>query len=375
MKIVIACDSFKEALPARQVCEAIERGVRRAIPRVTIDLIPMADGGEGTVQTLVAATGGELREAEVTGPLGKPVRATWGVLGARPGTAVIEMAAASGLALVRPHQRNPLRTTTYGTGQLILGAIQAGAREIIIGIGGSATNDGGVGAAQAAGVHFFDENGKRLHDGLSGGDLSLVAGVALSSRDPRIASTVIRVACDVDNPLCGPRGAAAVFSPQKGAAPEQVIRLDRNLSHLADVVRRDLGIDIRDLPGAGAAGGLGGGLVAFFGATLQPGIALVMEAVRFTERIADADLIITGEGRLDRQSMMGKVIAGIGSAARKANVPVIALVGGVGDGADETLAVLRSFHPINPPGVSIADALRHTAERLETAAATVLKGA
>ncbi len=320
-------------------------------------------------------TGGELREAEVTGPLGKPVRATWGVLGARPGTAVIEMAAASGLALVRPHQRNPLRTTTYGTGQLILGAIQAGAREIIIGIGGSATNDGGVGAAQAAGVHFFDENGKRLHDGLSGGDLSLVAGVALSSRDPRIASTVIRVACDVDNPLCGPRGAAAVFSPQKGAAPEQVIRLDRNLSHLADVVRRDLGIDIRDLPGAGAAGGLGGGLVAFFGATLQPGIALVMEAVRFTERIADADLIITGEGRLDRQSMMGKVIAGIGSAARKANVPVIALVGGVGDGADETLAVLRSFHPINPPGVSIADALRHTAERLETAAVTVLKGA
>jgi len=372
MKIVIACDSFKEALGAAEVCEAVARGVRRARPETAIDLIPMADGGEGTVATLVAATCGTIRAATVAGPLGEPVKAAWGLLGGERHTAVLEMAAASGLGLVPRARRNPLQTTTYGTGQLILSAIEAGAREIIIGIGGSATNDGGAGAAQAVGVRFYDSEGRLCQPGLSGGGIEDVDRIDLSARDPRVAATTIRVACDVDNPLCGPRGAAAVYSPQKGATPEQVGLLDRNLAHLADIIRRDLHVDVRLLPGAGAAGGLGAGLVAFFGATLQPGVRLVMEAVRFAERIADADLIITGEGRIDRQSMMGKVIAGVGHAGHAANVPVIALAGCIGEGADQTLAVLKSYHSINPPGTPIADALRHTAERLEATAATIL---
>jgi len=372
MKIVIACDSFKEALAAAEACEAVARGVRRAWPDAAVDLIPMADGGEGTVATLVAATRGTIREATVTGPLGEPVKAAWGLLGGDRRTAVLEMAAASGLGLVPRTRRNPLITTTYGTGQLILSAIEAGAREIIIGIGGSATNDGGAGAAQAIGVRFFDGEGRPCPPGLSGGGLEDVDRIDLAARDPRVAATTIRTACDVDNPLCGPRGAAAVYSPQKGATPEQVGLLDRNLAHLADLIRRDLHVDVRHLPGAGAAGGLGAGLVAFFGATLQPGVRLVMEAVGFMERIADADLIITGEGRIDRQSMMGKVIAGVGHAAKAAGVPVIALTGCVGQGADETLAVLKSYHTINPPGTLSAEVLRHTAERLESTAATIL---
>ncbi|HSW46050.1 MAG TPA: glycerate kinase [Phycisphaerae bacterium] len=372
MKIVIACDSFKEALSAKDACEAVARGVRRAKPDATLDLVPLADGGEGTVTTLVAATGGTLHESTVTGPLGEPVRSTWGMLGEDRPIAVIEMAAASGLMLVPVSRRNPLLTTTYGTGELILAAVGAGAREIIIGIGGSATTDGGAGAAQAAGVRFFDGEQRLISTRMTGGTLDDIARIDVSTRDPRIATTTIRTACDVDNPLCGPRGAAAVYSPQKGATPDQVGLLERNLAHLANLVRRNLQIEVRDLPGAGAAGGLGAGLVAFFGAKLQPGIRIVMEAVRLAERIADADLVITGEGRLDRQSVMGKVIAGVGQAAKAASVPVIALAGCLGEGADQTLAVLRSYHPINPPGTPIAEALPRTAERLEVTAAAVL---
>jgi len=372
VKIIIACDSFKEALPALQACEAVARGARRARPDATIDLVPMADGGEGTVATLVAATGGELRETTVGDPLGRPVRATWGLLGGGRGIAVIEMASASGLGLVPAALRNPLKTTTHGTGRLILAAIESGAREIIIGIGGSATNDGGAGAAQAVGVRFLDGDGRALPAGIGGGTLEEIDRIDLTRRDPRVAAVDIRAACDVDNPLCGPRGAAAVYSPQKGATLEQVGLLDRNLAHLAEIIRRDLHIDVRDLPGAGAAGGLGAGLVAFFGARLQPGIQLVMEAVGFAQRLAGADLVITGEGRLDRQSMMGKVIAGVGKAAQQAGVPVIALVGCLGKGAEETLAILKKYHPINPPGTPLAEALPRTAERLEATAAAVL---
>ncbi len=373
MRIVIAPDSFKEALAAREACSAIARGVRRVLADAEIDEILLADGGEGTVDALVAATGGSLRRATVTGPLGEPVEASWGVLGDETRTAVIEMAAASGLALVPPGRRDPTRTTTFGTGELIRAALDAGTTRVVIGIGGSATNDGGVGAAQAVGVRFLDACGQVLLPPVAGGDLDRIESVDTSGRDGRVAGVEMRVACDVDNPLCGPRGAAAVYGPQKGATPEQVERLDRNLAHLADVIERDLGRDIRVIPGAGAAGGLGAGLLAFFDARIEAGIEVVLRAVDFGRRIVGADLILTGEGRLDRQSMMGKVIAGVGRAGRDANIPVVALVGAVGEGAEEALQLLDSFHDITPPGTPLPEALARTAEHLEAAAASCFR--
>lgn len=372
MRIVVAPDSFKESLSARRVCEAVARGIRRARPEAAIDLIPMADGGEGTVDALVAATGGTLAQANVSGPAGEPVVARWGMLGDDSGTAVLEMASASGLALVPAARRKPLLTTTYGTGELIRAALDAGASEILLGIGGSATNDGGAGAAQALGVRFLNDRGEHSPSGLAGGGLGEVARIDLTSRDPRIGRIPIRVACDVDNPLCGPRGAAAVYGPQKGASPEDIEILDLNLSHLADLIERDLGRQVRDVPGAGAAGGLGAGLIAFCEAELMPGIRLVMDALRFADRIAGADLIITGEGRLDRQSMMGKLIAGVGRAGKSAGVPVVALVGAVGEGADAALEVLEGYHAITPPGTPIAEALARTAELLESTTTSLL---
>jgi glycerate kinase len=370
MKIVIAPDSFKEALDAKDVCEAIARGVRRVHPDAALDLIPMADGGEGTVDALVTATGGSFRHAVVTNPLGEPVNAKWGILG--DGTAVIEMAAASGLALFAADRRDPTRTTTYGTGELIRAALDADTPRILIGIGGSATNDGGTGAAQALGVTFHDRNGEQISTHLTGGQLTNIARIDLNTRNLRLESTPVEVACDVDNPLCGPRGAAAIYSPQKGATPEQVQQLDANLAHLADVIERDLGRNVRDFPGAGAAGGLGAGLVAFCDATIRPGVQLVMDAVDFARRIEDVDLIITGEGRIDRQSMMGKVIEGVGRAGKAAGIPVIALAGLIGDGADETLDVLESYHCINPPELPSNEALAKTAQNLEKTTAVVL---
>ncbi|MHC4441060.1 MAG: glycerate kinase [Planctomycetota bacterium] len=372
MKIVIAPDSFKESLPAQQVCQAIERGIHRVYPHATIDSIPMADGGEGTVQALIAATGGKISNTNVSGPTGDPVVAAWGTLGGSR-TAVVEMASASGLALVSAERRNPLLTTTFGTGELILAAIESGATRIIIGIGGSATTDGGTGSAQAIGVRFYDAEDRLCASGMGGAALAEIARIDMTSRDQRIASSEILVACDVDNPLCGPRGAAAVYSPQKGATPEQVKILDHNLNHLVETVKRDLNMDIGHFPGAGAAGGLGAGLVAFFGATIQPGVKLVMEAVNFNQRIARADLVITGEGKIDAQSMMGKVIEGVGRACQEAQVPVIALVGAIGEGAEETLTVLESYHRITPPGTPLAQALARAAEALESTTVSILQ--
>ncbi|MBP7935680.1 MAG: glycerate kinase [Phycisphaerae bacterium] len=396
MRVVIAPDKFKEALSAGEVCAAIARGVQRVVPDAEIDLVPMADGGEGTVEALVAATGGTRQVASVAGPLGDPVQAVWGMLGGPSRTVVMEMAAATGLALVPPGKRDPLLTSTYGTGQLVMAALDAGARRILIGIGGSATNDGGTGAAQAIGVRFFG-TGMLLsaHEcgcgdaaescgagsaamvlplRLSGGRLNEITRIDLAARDPRIATTEILVACDVDNPLCGPRGASAIYGPQKGATPEQVRILDRNLGHLAGLIQRDLGLDVADLPGAGAAGGLGAGLVAFFGARLESGVQIVMDAVRLADRVGRADLVITGEGRIDRQSMMGKVIAGVGRTAKAAGVPCLALVGGVGDGAGAALEVLESYHPINPPGTPLSEALPRTAGALEQTMVKVMAG-
>ncbi len=396
MKIVIAPDSFKESLSAPRVCEAIAAGVRAAAPDAQIDLIPMADGGEGTVEALVKATCGRYEAARVFGPLGEPVDARFGLLGSgraqeaqrptstdrsdtgqRPGgqgvTAVIEMAAASGLPLVPPDRRDPTRTTTYGTGQLIAAALEAGARRIIVGIGGSATTDGGAGAAQAVGVRFLRDDGSDCVCGLAGGGLADVSTIDVSRRDPRLDEAEIIVACDVDNPLCGPRGAAAVYGPQKGASPEMVTTLDRNVAHLADVIERDLGRRVRDVPGAGAAGGLGAGLIAFFDATLRPGAEIVIDAVGLERRVRGAQLVITGEGRLDEQSMMGKVVSGVARVAKRCGVPVIALAGSVGDGAAATLEVLDAYFPIVNRPMPLEEAMRNAGGLLTEAAANVLR--
>jgi glycerate kinase len=273
MKVVVAPDKFKGSLTAAEAAGALARGVRSAAPSAIVDEVPMADGGEGTADALVAATGGALRSVRVTGPLGVPVEASYGMLGDGH-TAVMEMASASGLALVPTDRRDPGRTTTRGTGELLLAAVEAGARRVILGIGGSATNDGGAGFAQALGFELLDANGREIGPG--GRSLADLASIRPPSRENRLEGVTVEVACDVDNPLCGPRGASAVYGPQKGADPALIAVLDRNLDRFATIVERDLGVSVRDLPGAGAAGGLGAGLVAFARGRLEPGVSLVI---------------------------------------------------------------------------------------------------
>ncbi len=327
MKIVIAPQAFKGSLHAADVAEAIARGIRQVFPEAQLVLMPIADGGEGTVQALVRATGGIFQQNQVMGPLGEPVVARWGMLGDKR-TAVIEMAAASGLPLIPREERNPLRTTTYGTGELVTQALDRGVTKLIIGIGGSATNDGGVGMAQALGVRFLDAEGRELPLGAAG--LSRLARIDISGLDRRVSELEVEVASDVNNPLCGPNGAAAVYGPQKGATPEMVRELDAALSHYADILRRDLGVDIKDMPGAGAAGGLGAGLVAFLHATLQPGVEIVFRALQVEKVLAGADLVITGEGRMDSQDIYGKAPISLAQRAKRFGIPTIAIVGSTG---------------------------------------------
>ncbi len=330
VKIVIAPDSFKGSLTALEAANAIEEGLKRFFPEAEIIKVPMADGGEGTVQSLVDATGGRIVKRIVTGPLGDKVEAQFGILGDGR-TAVIEMASASGLPLVPPDKRNPMVTTTYGTGELIKAALDMGCRKFIIGIGGSATNDGGGGMAQALGVKLLDEEGNDIPFG--GGGLLKLDRIDISTLDPRIAESEIVVACDVDNPLTGPRGAARVYSPQKGATPDMVEILDKALEHFAEVVKRDLGRDIKDVPGAGAAGGLGAGLMAFLNARLQLGVDIVIEATGLEGKVKGADLVITGEGGIDSQTIYGKTPIGVAKVAKKFGIPVLAVAGGISDDA------------------------------------------
>ena len=329
MKIIIAPDSFKGNLSALQVSQAIENGVKRVIPDAMTTIVPMADGGDGTVQALVDATGGKIIPAEVTNPLGGRVIAHWGLLSDKV-TGVIEMAAASGLNLVPPQKLNPLITTTYGTGELILAALERGCRKLIIGIGGSATNDGGAGMAQALGVKLLGAKGAPLTFG--GAALADLKHIDITTIDPRLADCDITVASDVTNPLCGSQGASAVYGPQKGATEEMVVQLDAALAHYADVIKRDLGIDIRDVPGAGAAGGLGAGLITFLKAKLLPGIDIVIQATGLVEHLKDAALVFTGEGRIDSQTAHGKVPVGVARKAKAFGLPVIAIAGEIKDG-------------------------------------------
>lgn len=330
MKIIIAPDSFKGSLSALDVAEAINQGVEELFPDATIVKIPLADGGEGTVQCMVDATGGEIRKEKVYGPLGDEVFASYGILGDRK-TAVIEMAEASGLTLIPKNKRDPLVTTTYGTGQLIQAALNQNCRKMIIGIGGSATNDGGAGMAQALGVKLLDREGKEI--GWGGRELQRIERIDLESIDPRIKTTQVLVASDVTNPLCGPRGASHVYGPQKGATPEMVEELDKALHHFALIIKRDLGKEVSDIPGAGAAGGLGAGLIAFLNAEIKPGIEVVMKAVRLEENLKHADLVITGEGKIDRQTIYGKAPIGVAKIAKKYNIPVVAIAAILSDDA------------------------------------------
>lgn len=327
VRVVIAPDSFKGCLSALQVCDAVERGVLRAVPDAQTVKAPMADGGEGTVDALVDATGGRYVTERVVGPLGVPTQARFGVLGDSQ-TAVIEMAAASGLPLVPPARRNPLLTTTFGTGQLIKAALDLGCRKFIIGIGGSATNDAGAGMAQALGARMVDAHGAEIVRA-SGGRLADIAHIDVSQLDDRLSECEVRVACDVDNPLYGETGAAHVYGLQKGATPEIVAMLDAGLRHFADLLKKDLGVDVADVPGAGAAGGLGAGLIAFCHATLERGVDIVIDVVRLDERMRGADLVITGEGRIDRQTSRGKTPHGVARVAGDNGIPVVALGGSV----------------------------------------------
>jgi glycerate kinase len=328
MRIVIAPQSFKGSLTAAEAGQAIAAGVRAVYPEAEIDSVPIADGGEGTVQALVDATGGTLARKTVTGPLGEPVEASFGLMGDGR-TAVIEMAACAGLLLVPPARRDPRYTTTYGVGELILAALDQGCRHFIIGIGGSATNDGGAGMAQALGVTLTTEQGTAIARG--GAALATLAQITPATLDPRLSACTIEVACDVTNPLCGPMGASAVYGPQKGATPEMVAQLDAALNHYAQIIERDLGIAVRDVPGAGSAGGLGAGLLAFLHATLRPGAQIVLEAVHLEERLRSADLVITAEGQIDVQTAYGKSVGAVAGLAKRYGIPVLALAGGLGE--------------------------------------------
>ena len=333
MKIVLAPDSFKGNLTSQQVASALEKGIKRVIPNANCIKVPMADGGEGTVQSLVEATGGKFIRKRVKGPAGRPVSARYGILSDGK-TAVIEVAEASGLPDVEgTMDKNPMKTTTYGTGQLMMDAINKGVTHIILGLGGSATLDGGAGMAQALGIRFLDKKGCELKELGAGGMLNKVASIDMSGMDSRMKKAKVTVASDVENPLCGKKGAAYVFGPQKGATPVMVKNLDENLKHFAGIIKKELRKDVMKLKGAGAAGGLGAGLVAFTGAKLKSGVDIVVEATGLEKHLKGADLCITGEGRVDFQTAFGKTPSGVAKAARKQKVQTIAIGGALTDDA------------------------------------------
>ncbi|AHJ75128.1 glycerate kinase [Kosakonia sacchari] len=324
MKIVIAPDSYKESLSALDVATAIESGFREIFPTAEYVKIPVADGGEGTVEAMVAATDGRIVKVTVKGPLGEQAEGFYGISGDEQ-SAFIEMAAASGLEMVPPAKRDPLITTSWGTGELIRHALDAGVKHIIIGIGGSATNDGGAGMVQALGAKLLDENGQQI--ALGGSALETLARIDTAQLDKRLAECRIEVACDVTNPLTGKEGASAVFGPQKGATPEMIARLDKALGHYARIIARDLDLDVLHLAGGGAAGGMGAALYAFCGAELRQGIEIVTDALALDEYVIGADLVITGEGRIDSQTVHGKVPVGVAKVAKRHNIPVIGIAG------------------------------------------------
>ncbi|MBC3468373.1 glycerate kinase [Pseudomonas sp. RW10S2] len=335
MKIVIAPDSFKDSLDAAGVARAISAGLARVWPEAERVECPMADGGEGTMEAIVAATEGEQRRQVVRGPLGAPVEASWGWL-AQSRTAVIEMAQASGIQLLPSGERDACRSSTWGTGELIAAALAAGAQRIVLAIGGSATNDAGSGMLRALGLRLLDSEGQALAEG--GLALAQLARIDASDLDPRLAEVQFEVAADVDNPLCGPNGASAIFGPQKGATPEQVLLLDQALGHFADHCAQLLGEDVREFPGCGAAGGMGFAAKAFMGARFRPGVEVVAELAGLDGLVQGADLVITGEGRFDAQTLRGKTPMGVARVAKRHGVPVVVIAGTLGEGYEALYA-------------------------------------
>ena len=367
--IVLAPDSFKESMTAKEVCEAMERGIMKANSQIRCIHVPMADGGEGTMQSLVDATGGRVYSKEVVGPLGNNVVAEYGILG-NGEIGVIEMASASGIHLVDSEKRNPLITTTFGTGQLIKACLDKGVKKLLIGIGGSATNDGGAGFIQALGGRLLDENGDDLSYG--GGALAKLHTIDLSNLDERLKYVSVEVACDVNNPLCGKEGASYVFGPQKGATREMIEILDQNLSHYAEVIKEQLGKDVISKAGAGAAGGLGAGLMAFLDVKLKSGIEMVIEYANLEEKVRDADMVWTGEGSIDFQTQYGKTPLGVAMIAKKYNKPVIALAGRVGNdidvlydkGIDAIFGIMRGVTSIEEALVKGPENVEKTSENI-----------
>lgn len=370
MKIVIASDSFKGTNSTLAVAGHIEKGILKVFPDAKIVKIPIADGGEGTVEALVLGVGGEFKQKEVVGPMGEKLSATYGIL--NNGVAVVELAAASGLPLVPDGQKNPLKATSYGTGQLIMAAVEDGCRKIVIGLGGSACNDGGLGLAQALGVSYKDKDGNEL--GYGGGELSKLAVIDPSGIDKRLSECEITIACDVSNPLCGPTGASAVFGPQKGATPELVELLDNNLRHMAGIIKEQLGKDIIDVPGTGAAGGASVPLLVFTPANIRAGIETVLDVTGIDEHLKDADFVITGEGKIDGQSIYGKVPVGVGKHVKKFSLPVLAIVGDIGTGAEAVYdygvdGIMSTVNKAMP----LKEALERSSELLVDAAERVMR--
>lgn len=371
MKIVVAPDSFKGSLSAVDVANAMEKGILSVFKDAQVVKLPIADGGEGTTETLVMATGGHFIKTNVMGPLGKTVEAVWGILGDGK-TAVLEMAAASGITLIAKEERNPQITTTYGTGQLIKAALDQGIRKLIIGIGGSATNDGGSGMARALGVKFLDAEGQELPNG--GAALTRLDRIDLSQLDQRLNETTILVASDVDNPLCGPHGASAVYGPQKGATPMMVEELDKALEHYAIIAKNTMAEDVLERPGAGAAGGLGAGLMLFTPAQLRPGVKLVLDVIGFEEKVKQADFVITGEGRTDFQTAHGKAPVGVAQAARKYNIPTFCISGGLGQGCEEVYSQgIAGLLSIVPEPMDLEECINSADELIQGAASRLCR--
>ncbi|GAB3062530.1 glycerate kinase family protein [Virgibacillus ainsalahensis] len=371
MKIIIAPDSFKGSLTAVEAAESINQGVKNCYPDAETILLPVGDGGEGTMETLVAATNGSTKTVSVTGPLGDPVEAAYGILGEGE-TCVIEIASASGLDLIPKGKLAPLHATTFGSGELIRQALDDGFTSFIIGLGGSATNDGGAGMLQALGVHLLDEKGNEI--GYGGGELGEINSIDSRKIDERISKSNFLIASDVENPLTGPNGASAVFGPQKGATPEDVVLLDQHLTHFADKVSKVTGMKLYDMPGAGAAGGIGGAFQAFFPGEMKRGIDVVLDFIQLDEKLKDADLVITGEGQVDSQTASGKTPLGVAQAAKKHGVPTIIIAGSVGEGIEVLydFGVVSVNSMINRP-MSLQEAIENAGELMELSTEQIVR--
>ncbi len=371
MKIVIAPDSYKGSISALNVARSIESGIKKVLPKAECVIVPTADGGDGTLETLVEGSDGEIRSSRVTGPLGEKRNANWGALG-DGNTAVIEMALTSGLALVPDNRLDPLNATTFGLGEIITDALENNFRKFIIGIGGSATNDGGAGMIQALGARLLDSNGEDLPQG--GASLINLHHVDISKLDPRAKASDFLIACDVNNPLCGPEGASAIYGPQKGATTRMVKQLDSALSHYAKIIHRDLGINIDSIPGAGAAGGLGGGFVGFLNGKLLPGVDIVLDFIDLNYHLKDADLVITGEGATDRSTIYNKAPIGIANRAEKLGIPVISISGALNEGFEEVHqhGINASFSIINSP-MTLREATRNAPELISSVSEEIIR--